>query len=1150
MSNTVKQLGFIPTNRGEYDTTGQTRYYKDNVVQYRNGSYICTPVGYSSSNPTAYTTDAPYQDGDTELNPNWELMASVGLVDEEPVAGSDSLVKSGGVAKFIGIQNYSINGNGADWRIRTLEDLVLNNGESVIIELSGNITFAGTSDTQAFLLVYCGSTTKFYIQGNTPFAPLTLNITATADNSNIRIEGRWHPEEVLHVKAETGFTKNVHNSITELKTKQSRINRGLSRVVTCNSLNFDNTNHKAIISEAIVCDPNYNDRRLSIPASEVDYTFSHSASTVYAFVYDLSDSTYKFKVAGTQLENDITIALLKIVGVGTTNGKVLNVHWCAFIDCYIDSVNLSTKITALETKQNNINRGLARVIHCNSLNFDNTNKKAILANLLLCDPSSGTTRKTVDSTEVTYTFTQGNSIAYTLVYDLSDDTYKFVVFGYQSINQVTIAIINIVGSTDTTRKVLKVVWCAFEGCYVDGININTRLTDAESGLNFVKSQLRPTELTTDIVYPRVGTIYNGVINTDYVCLYDPRFFPVAGSITCFHASDITVRITEYDSNKTYIKQTGYDDLSEINLQPNTAYIRISAKYSQRGYSSTNPVTQLAWQNNDFGFTYTPNEVVIRSTECLIDKFADKSYFVDGSTWTRINKYNCKIIPVTAGSTIFVKSNDSVNTRIAFINTFDEANILANMPIAVDGTGNQNTPMGGNINKYIVPENCTYIALNSIYANVNSLPVSLVIDGIEYCKPSTDDFNAAIEYFTNAVDGVEDVVSNVNNIEKGKLTNILGRNMLKDAAVRATGKKAVNDDILPLSFIHISDIHTKSNNYKCFENACEFYQNYSNIKAMIVTGDIVWDDFRDTTDWYNIALQKTTKPVYNVIGNHDAGQYHVDLTSQSNDKQCYDKFIAPYVSGWGVVQPTDAATEGKSYYYKDFVDEKIRLIVLNEFETDYEINSDGTALVYSREIRAMRQAQVTWLIDTLGSTPSDYGVIVAYHQPDNLAEEDNAFVSFDLVGSYRSAHGLSPTAQVYYYDDTKWLPKILNAFATKSSLELTVTHTGAVRTSSPTLVCDCDFTNVQAEFICILNGHTHRDYIGHLADYPALKVLCVGADNLLYTSSFQPREANTPSEDLFNVVNIDRNRKTIKIIRIGSDASVTGQVRDQMIMSYA
>lgn len=113
MSNTVKQLGFIPTNRGEFDTTGQTRYYKDNVVQYRNGSYICSPVGYSSSNPTAYTTDAPYQDGDTQLNPNWKLMASVGLVDSEPTAGSENLVKSGGVYEKIsqlGQEVYRWNG--------------------------------------------------------------------------------------------------------------------------------------------------------------------------------------------------------------------------------------------------------------------------------------------------------------------------------------------------------------------------------------------------------------------------------------------------------------------------------------------------------------------------------------------------------------------------------------------------------------------------------------------------------------------------------------------------------------------------------------------------------------------------------------------------------------------------------------------------------------------------------------------------------------------------------------------------------------------------------------------------------------------------------------------------------------------------------
>ena len=138
MSNTVKQLGFIPTNRGEYDTTGQTRYYKDNVVQYRNGSYICSPVGYSSSNPTAYTTDAPYQDGDTELNPNWELMASVGLVDEEPTAGSSNLVKSGGIKEELNKLDIKTN-KVVDCQSISDFDVIDKNGNAIVSFVDGGI---------------------------------------------------------------------------------------------------------------------------------------------------------------------------------------------------------------------------------------------------------------------------------------------------------------------------------------------------------------------------------------------------------------------------------------------------------------------------------------------------------------------------------------------------------------------------------------------------------------------------------------------------------------------------------------------------------------------------------------------------------------------------------------------------------------------------------------------------------------------------------------------------------------------------------------------------------------------------------------------------------------------------------------------------
>lgn len=371
-------------------------------------------------------------------------------------------------------------------------------------------------------------------------------------------------------------------------------------------------------------------------------------------------------------------------------------------------------------------------------------------------------------------------------------------------------------------------------------------------------------------------------------------------------------------------------------------------------------------------------------------------------------------------------------------------------------------------------------------------------------------------------------------------SIVARNLNKDALVRATGMKLQESDIKPLSLIHISDIHTKSGNYQCFKNACEFYQYYDNIVVMLLTGDLVWDDNRDSMDYYNEALKSTAKPVLNVVGNHDAGQWHVGLESVTTDKQCYDKVIAPYVSDWDVVQPTDAASKGKSYYYKDFIEQKIRLVVINEYETDFEIDPHNSSrLRFSREIRSMRQEQVTWLIATLTNTPSDYGVVLALHQPLGLlGNEDNPFVSHDIIDNNRVFD--------VYSDDREWLAKIIDAYARKTSLALTVKQTGAV---VATLDCSCDFSSVQSEFICVMCGHIHQDYVGHLKNYPSIPILCVGADNLKYTSDTCPREFGTQSEDLFNVVDINRNNKTIKLIRIGSEVSKTGQIRDSLLLHY-
>lgn len=1054
----------------------------------------------------------------------------------------------------------SLQGRGSNWAVLN-DSYVFKAGKPLTVKLTGPLTFAGTLSGQSFLRLYtkhadthADGVTLFSLTGAAEsFNEKTITYTPPVDVT-LSVEGRWQTTEYLKIEVVSNLIQEVASLESAVATlpssiadQQNKILRGMVTVIHSGGINFNNTAHQAEITGMILASRTALNTRLSVQAANVDYSFNQGNTSAVWLCYNLAQSVYRFVSAGQNTVDDIFIAALLISGNSSANPNTSKVErvWFSPVECTINGVNIFTRVSSIEDQITNQLpkklRGNVRAFTCGGINFNNSAHKAEVNGLLFSNPTNNS-RQTVNPAEVQYTFSAGETSAVWLVYNIAQSTFKFISAGTISNDELFLAAVTISGRPTTSPDSTKVekVLSSLALCTIDGESIETKVDDVVAKQATISSLLGEHEEAPDFGLLSTKTIWQSSASADTGCLCYEKFIKVLGGVVnCFHASDITIRIIEYDENKQYITQTGYAAISRVVLQSNTMYVRIAANYGGRGYGSSNPISVNDFVAGDFGFTYPGSIVSDKIRIPLIDRYEDKPYFVDASTWKNLGSaYHVRIIPVTAGKKILVKSNNSVNTRIAFLNTFDEDYILENMPCPVDGIGNQNTVAGGNITLYTVPQECTYIALNSVYANANALPASLIIDGVEYMSPSVVDLRSVIEYFDTKTD--PEIETRVNNIEKGVLTSILGRNMVRDAAVRATGVKAVTEDIKPFSFIHVSDIHTKSGNFKCFKNACEFYQHYDNIAIMIVTGDLVWDDNQDPMDYYNEALASTSKPVLNVVGNHDSGQWHVDLQSVTTDKQCYDKVIAPYVSSWDVIQPADAATNGKSYYYKDFTDQKVRLIVINEFETDYEIDpNDATKLKYSREFRAMRQAQVTWLINTLTNTPSDYGVIFAMHQPLGLlGAEDNPFVSFDLVDNSRVLN--------VYSADTEWLAKIIDAYARKTSLSLTVSQTGAVVT---TLDCSCDFSSVESEFICVICGHTHQDYVGHLKNYPNIPILCVGADNLQYTSTFQPRAEGTPSEDLFNVVNIDRNRKTIKIVRIGSDASVTGQVRDQMIMSY-
>lgn len=513
-----------------------------------------------------------------------------------------------------------------------------------------------------------------------------------------------------------------------------------------------------------------------------------------------------------------------------------------------------------------------------------------------------------------------------------------------------------------------------------------------------------------------------------------------------------------------------------------------------------------------------NAKAIRVAGVDYTKYLFNQYiYIDGTpgTWkTNGNGYEGNLIPVLPGQRVKITADDSVNAAYAFVQ--QQAIVHGASILYADGySGKVSITAGSDSGVIAAPTNAAYLWVLTKVNGINRTPKKLEFIAASY--PLDEEFR----------------------------TGIIGQNMTKDAAFRSTGVKARDTDIKPLSFLHISDIHTRAVDYKCFLRACQFLEHYSNIAFGIVTGDLVYDSFADPMTYYDLGLAETTKPVFNVIGNHDAGQYKpaIGLPSVGSDAEVYARYIEPYISGWGL--KTDGSgtphPTGKSYYFTDFTDEKIRLIVICEFESDMTIDpSDPNKYLYSREYRSMRQAQVDWFIQSLSTTPSDYGVVVAFHQPNELKDEDNPFVSDSLINTSRTASIYTDTA------DRGWLIRIIDAFRSKSSLSFSFSQTGGV---VGTINVSADFTGLTSEFICVLAGHVHNDYVGYFHSYPDVLVLAVGADNLTYTGKYCQRAAGTPSEDLFNVVQIDRTRKQITILRVGADASITGQDRRRIQIDY-
>ncbi len=287
----------------------------------------------------------------------------------------------------------------------------------------------------------------------------------------------------------------------------------------------------------------------------------------------------------------------------------------------------------------------------------------------------------------------------------------------------------------------------------------------------------------------------------------------------------------------------------------------------------------------------------------------------------------------------------------------------------------------------------------------------------------------------------------------------------------------------LTLLQCSDLHGSTENLERITQFRDAYRPW--IEDAIHLGDAVncyWDD---VNPWDEVP---SARGILNVVGNHDCWKGHL-VWAQTNwpydatEAEAHSLVMVgkdrkhPFFEEWGVVKP-----EGACYYYKDYAEQGIRLIVLD-------------CMHYGA-------VQHEWFVKTLDDARANgLTVVAAQHYPPQSGLDKIESGFSDADEDIPAVSKPAPGTQMERMDD--------DAFAAVDA-----------------------FLDAGGVFACWLGGHTHLDFIGHVWGRP--RQLMIIADKAGAKDDYmqEARPRGTRFQDSFNLVTVNTGRTMVTVQRIG------------------